>query len=569
MSAIQRKLAAILAADVHEFSRMMGEDEAGTLRDLRACREIVDGLIASHHGRIFGSAGDSVVAEFASAVSAVLCAVECQRALADRNAQSAVQTIGRPMNFRIGINIGDVIVEGDNLYGDGVNVAARLEALARPGAICVSGKVYEEVRRKLADLRFVDGGARKLKNIADPVAVYHVGLSGDAADEAATPPSPEIAAHKPVVAVQPLRVIAGGEEVQALADGLSEAVRGAVARSSALAVTAGDGAGADFVLKGSVQGAGKRVRLSYALEDASSQQIWTERYDRELADVFDLEDEIVLRVTAAIRFSVKTRLFEQLRDADDTTLSVPQLLDKGAGLFSRSRDRGGAAAATLRLAVERAPDSAMAQAMLAFALFRLTDYAATTATPAQRAEIETAIDRAIALDPRNYFIRTVKAVTLYELAGNIAAAREQAQEALKGNANFVPAKALVAIADIQTGDLEDGVRRLQEAITASPEDASDLRHRRELAVGHWLAGRTDEALRIAGKLCREHAYMKRNALVLAALLAASGDVAAARHEIAEARRQTPGLSLDTARLPRFGDPATLDRFRRLLHSAGL
>ena len=352
-------------------------------------------------------------------------------------------------------------------------------------------------------------------------------------------------------------------------DRCAEAVRGAVARSSALAVTAGDSTDADFVLKGSVQGAGKRVRLSYALEDSSAQQIWTERYDRELADVFDLEDEIVLRVTAAIRFSVKTRLFEQLRDSDDATLAVPQLLDKGAGLFSRSRDRDGAAVATLRLAVERAPQNAMARAMLAFALFRMTDYAATTATAAQRAEIEKAIDRAIALDPRNYFIRTVKAITLYELAGDIATAREQAQEALKGNANFVPAKALVAIADIQSGDVEDGVRRLQEAITASPADARDLRHRRELALGHWLAGRTDEALRIAGKLWREHSYMKRNALVLAALLAASGDLDTARREIEEARRQTPGLTLDTARLPRIADAATLDKFKTLLRDAGL
>ena len=565
MVAIQRKLAAIFAADVHEFSRLMGEDEAGTLRDLRACRGIIDGLIAAHHGRIFGSAGDSVLAEFASAVSAIECAVACQTALAARNVGAAPQA--RPMNFRIGINIGDVIVEGDNLYGDGVNVAARLEALARPGAICVSAKVHDEVRRKLADLRFVDGGAQKLKNIADPVRVHHLAPAGEIAIPAR--PGAGAVARKPLVAVQKLRVIAGGEEVQALADGLSEAVRGAVARSSALAVTAGDATDADFVLKGSVQGAGKRVRLSYALEDSSAQQIWTERYDRELADVFDLEDEIVLRVTAAIRFSVKTRLFEQLRDSDDATLAVPQLLDKGAGLFSRSRDRDGAAVATLRLAVERAPQNAMARAMLAFALFRMTDYAATTATAAQRAEIEKAIDRAIALDPRNYFIRTVKAITLYELAGDIAAAREQAQEALKGNANFVPAKALVAIADIQSGDVEDGVRRLQEAITASPEDASDLRHRRELALGHWLAGRTDEALRIAGKLWREHSYMKRNALVLAALLAASGDLDTARREIEEARRQTPGLTLDTARLPRIADAATLDKFKTLLRDAGL
>ena len=137
MAPIQRKLAAILAADVYQFSKLMGEDEAGTLADLRACRQLVDFIISEHHGRIFGSADDSVIVEFASAVSAVLCAVECQRAIAARNAQSAT----RPLQFRIGVNIGDVIIEGDNLYGDGVNVAARLESVASPGSICVSAKV--------------------------------------------------------------------------------------------------------------------------------------------------------------------------------------------------------------------------------------------------------------------------------------------------------------------------------------------------------------------------------------------------------------------------------------------
>src|SRR3981189_1868548 len=185
MAPIQRKLAAILAADVHQFSKLMGDDEAGTLADLQACRQIVDAIIADHHGRIFGSAGDSVVAEFASVVSAVLCAVECQRAIAARNAQSDT----RPLQFRIGVNIGDVIVEGDNLYGDGVNVAARLESVARQGSICVSAKVYDAALRKLPDMSFGDGGAQKLKNIEDPVAIYHVGLAGDAAPAASAAPT--------------------------------------------------------------------------------------------------------------------------------------------------------------------------------------------------------------------------------------------------------------------------------------------------------------------------------------------------------------------------------------------
>ena len=228
MPAIQRKLAAILAADIHQFSKLMGVDEAGTLQNLRACRQLVDGIVDEHGGRIFSTAGDSVVAEFASAVSAVLCAVECQRAVAQRNRQDGVMKL----QFRIGVNIGDVIVEGDNLYGDGVNVAARLESIARPGAICVSAKVYDEVRRKLSDISFVDGGAQKLKNIEDPVSIYHVGLDSETPTAPAAPAA-EVAVEKPMVAIQPLRVISGDDEVRALAEGLSDAVRGAVARSSA------------------------------------------------------------------------------------------------------------------------------------------------------------------------------------------------------------------------------------------------------------------------------------------------------------------------------------------------
>src|SRR5260370_11805770 len=244
MAPIKRKLAAIRAADVHQFSKLMGDDEAGTLADLRACRQIVDAIIAEHHGRIFGSAGDSVVAEFASAVSAVLCAVECQRAIAQRNAQADA----RPLQFRIGVNIGDVIVEGDNLYGDGVNVAARLESVARPGAVCVSAKVYDEVRRKLSDIRFVDGGAPKLKNIQGPVSIWHGGPPAEAAPGQAAPVAASAAvptvAQKPVVAVQAIRLISGDDEAKALAAALTDAIGDALARQTALTVRAGAAAGA-------------------------------------------------------------------------------------------------------------------------------------------------------------------------------------------------------------------------------------------------------------------------------------------------------------------------------------
>jgi adenylate cyclase len=566
MAPIQRKLTAILAADVHQFSRLMGADEAGTLADLQACRQIIDAIIAEHHGRIFGSAGDSVVAEFASAVSATLCAVECQRAIAARNAQPDT----RPLRFRIGINIGDVIVEGDNLYGDGVNVAARLESVAHPGSICVSAKVYDEVRRKLSDISFVDGGAQKLKNIEDPVAIYHVGLAGEVARAAAAAAPVAAIPQKPVVAVQAIRLISGDEEVKALTEGLTDAIGDALGHQTALTVKSGGPMGADFVLKGSVQAAGKRLRLSFGLEDgASAAQVWTQRYDRQLDDVFGLQDEIVLHVAAAIRIRVKAQLFERLRGADNATLATPQLLDKAAGIFIRSLDKGGEAVSTLRLAVERAPEHSMARAMLGFGLFRLADYQATALPDAMRDEIVASLDRAVVLDPRSYFARAMKALVLQDLLGDMRAAREQASEALKYNANFIPAKGMLGIAEIHLGKVAEGLRLLQEVTEASPDDANQHRHRRELAVAHLLAGDAAEAVRVAARLWEEMPDMKRNALVLAGLLAAAGETEAAKRHVAALKAGTPGLSLETARLPRFGDPSAGERFKTLLREAGL
>jgi adenylate cyclase len=567
MPSIQRKLAAILAADVYQFSKMMGEDETGTLANLRAARQIVDSIVAEHHGRIFGSAGDSVVAEFASAVSAMLCAVEWQRALAQRNAQAGVT----PLQFRIGVNIGDVIVEGDNLYGDGINVAARLEAVAQPGAICVSAKVYDEVRRKLSDISFVDGGAQKLKNIEDPVAIYHVGGAGAAAAPAPSAPAPSAPpSDKPTVAVQPIRVISGDDEVRALAEGLTDEIGGSMARHTAVALVGADRPGVDFQLKGSVQSAGKRLRLSFGLvEGASGTQIWSQRYDRQLDDVFGLQDEIVLSVSAAIRVNVKTRLFERLRNADNGTLATPQLLDKAAGFFIRSLDHGGEAVRVMRLAVERAPDHAMASAMLGFSLFRVADYEATAIRPEVRDEIVAALDRAVGLDPRSYFGRTIRALALQDLVGDLPAARQQASEALQHNANFVAGQAMLGIAEMHLGDVAGGLKRLRDAMTASPEDASHHRHCRELAIGYLLAGQPAEGVRVATELCRDKPEMKRNALVLAGLLAAAGDSEGARRQVAAAKEATPGLGLETARLPRFGDASAGERFVTLLRESGL
>src|SRR5260370_34554092 len=334
----------------------------------------------------------------------------------------------------------------------------------------------------------------------------------------------------------------GEEEGRGLREGLTEGMGDALGHQPALTVKPGGPMGADFVLKGSVQGAGKRLRLSFGREDgASAAQVWTQRYDRQLDDVFGLQDEIVLHVAAAIRIRVKAQLFERLRDADNGTLAVPPLLDRGAGIFIRSLDRGGEAVSTLRLTVERAPGNSLADAMLGFGLLRVADYCATSMPEGTRDEIVLALDRAIVLDPRSYFARAMKEPALEELLGDARAAHEQTSEALKYNANFIPAKRMLAIAEIHLGNVAEGMRLLQEVMEASPDDANQHRHRRELAIAHLLAGNAGEAVRVASRLWEEMPDMKRNALVLAGPLCAAGETPAAGRAVWEPEAGTPRL----------------------------
>ena len=320
MSSIERKLTTILAADVVSFSKMMGDDEVGTLEALKSCRDLIDTSIATHHGRIFGGAGDSVIAEFASPVEAMMCALEFQKLVGERNSHFADRS---PMEFRVGINIGDVIIDGDNLYGDGVNVAARVEALANPGGICVSRKVYDEVKRKL-DVLFVDGGAQQLKNIEEPVSIFHIeaqGPEGQSRDSGTKKTGNERSSaaptfDKPSIAVLPFANMSADPEQGFFADGITEDIITALSRFPNLIVIArnstfaykdkavnvadiGKELGVRYVVEGSVRKAGNRVRVTVQLvEAASGEHIWAERYDRELNDIFELQDELCQSIVA-------------------------------------------------------------------------------------------------------------------------------------------------------------------------------------------------------------------------------------------------------------------------------
>ena len=318
---IERKLAAIFAADIAGYSRLMGLDEAGTLARLKACREIIDRLIAAHRGRIFNTAGDSVVADFVSAVDAVQCAVAVQEALAkDRSEDPESEA----MCFRIGIHVGDVIVEGTNLFGDAVNIAARLEALAEPGGICVSATVRDQIGTKLPVV-FTDLGEQQVKNIAQPIRAYYIRGAVDsppAGPSVPLPNKPSIAVlplpDKPSIAVLPFQNMSGDPEQEYFADGMVEEIVTALSRIRWLFVIArnstltykskavdvkqvGRELGVRYVLEGSVRKAGGRIRITAQLVDATNgTHLWADRFDGSLADVFELQDKVASSVAGVI-----------------------------------------------------------------------------------------------------------------------------------------------------------------------------------------------------------------------------------------------------------------------------
>jgi adenylate cyclase len=324
---VERKLAAIFAADIAGYSRLMASDEVGTLARLKACRAIVDGLIASHRGRIFNTAGDSVIVDFASAVDAVQCAVAVQAAITTENVGGAVD---EPMQLRIGVHVGDVMVDGENLLGDGVNIAARLEALAEPGAICVSAAAYGQIGNKLP-LTFDDLGEQQVKNIAQPIQVYRVRAVNPAPPPVTALPLPD----KPSIAVLPFANMSGDPEQEYFADGMVEEIITALSRIRWLFVIArnstftykgqaidvkqvGRELGVRYVLEGSIRKAGQRVRISGQLIDAlSGTHLWADRFEGSLEDVFDLQDKVAISVAGVIEPTLQAA--ETLRSAGRPT----------------------------------------------------------------------------------------------------------------------------------------------------------------------------------------------------------------------------------------------------------
>jgi TolB-like protein len=347
---VERKLSAIFAADIAGYSRLMARDEAGTLTRLKSCRIVIDGLIATHRGRIFNTAGDSVVADFASAVDAVQCAVAVQAAIATENASG---TVDEPMQFRIGVHVGDVMVDGENLLGDGVNIAARLESLADPGGICVSAAARDHIGDKLP-LGFDDLGNQQVKNIAQALRVFRVRAATPSAQPAVPLPLPD----KPSIAILPFQNMSGDPEQEYFVDGMVEEIITALSRIRWLFVIArnstftykgqtvdvkqvGRELGVRYVLEGSVRKAGTRVRITGQLIDAlTGTHLWADRFDGSLEDIFELQDKVAVSVAGVIEPALQAAEIRRSAERPTSDLTAYDLYLRALALvFPVTKDR--------------------------------------------------------------------------------------------------------------------------------------------------------------------------------------------------------------------------------------
>ena len=371
MTSAIRKLTAILAADVAGYSRLMGADEEGTLNRLKAHRrELIDPKIAEHRGRIVKTTGDGMLVEFASVVDAVKCAVEIQRAMRERETELPESQL---IQFRIGVNTGDVIIDGDDIHGDGVNVAARLEALAEPGTICVSAAAWDQVRGKVS-VTADDLGEKKLKNIERPVRVYRIS-PGPVPSERPALPLPD----KPSIAVLPFQNMSGDPEQEYFSDGLVEEIITALSRFHWVFVIARNSSftykggavdvkqvarelGVRYVLEGSVRKSGQKVRITGQLIDAASgAHIWADRFDGDLADVFELQDRVAVSVVGAIEPKLKAAEIERATRKPTASLDAHDLYLRALStLRRRTKERVAEALRLFYRAIEIDPQYAPA-----------------------------------------------------------------------------------------------------------------------------------------------------------------------------------------------------------------
>jgi adenylate cyclase len=583
---VERRLTAILAADVAGYSRLMGADEEGTLAALKILRrEVADPKIKEHRGRIVNTTGDGLLSEFASVVDAVRCAVEVQREMVARNAGVQPE---RRIDFRIGINLGDIMIDQNDIFGDGVNIAARLETLAEPGGVCVSRVVRDQVRDKLA-IVFEDMGEQQVKNIARPVRAYRAVLAERAErpsilpDTAAPRPLPD----RPSIAVLPFNNVSGDPEQDYFVDGITEDIITALSKWRWFLVIAsnstfaykgkpvdlkevGRDLGVRYVLEGSMRRAGQRVRISSQLIDiATGTHLWAERYDRDLTDIFAVQDDLTSRVVAAIEPALSRAESQRVIAKRPEHMGAWDYCQRGFWhVHKGTRSDGETAYSLFERALVLDPNLADAHLGLARALIVQWNYGSVEDfAPFVRQARESAL-RAAALDRENPQVQYVLAQTSL-WAGDVRAAIEYARHAIELNANFALGHFYLGIALSLDGRHEEALEAIETGWRLSPRDprASTWLANRARVLYHLT--RYEEAIETAlsARRIQPHAY---GLLVLVASYAQLGRNEEVRMALADIDALPDGSEKTTRwYLDRYADPAAREHMADGLRKAGL
>jgi adenylate cyclase len=587
---VERRLAALLASDIAGYSRLMGADEEGTLSNLKALRKaVVDPKIVEHRGRIVKTTGDGMLVEFASAVDAARCAVEIQRCMAAHNADVPQDS---RIEFRIGIHVGDIIIDDNDIFGDGVNIAARLEGIAEPGGVCISDDAQRQIRGKV-DFVYNDLGLQTLKNITEPMRAWHMRLGSDAVSllplhSSAVPAQTLVLPDKPSIAVLAFQNMSGDAEQEYFADGIAEDIITTLSKSRWLFVIArnssftykghavdikqvGRELGVRYVLEGSVRKAGNRLRITGQLvEAATGSHLWAERYDRAVEDIFAVQDEITHSIIGAIAPGILAAEIQRSQGKEAAELGQWERLMRAHWHIRRfTREDSSEAIRLLDELLRRQPDNALALADLAFSLHFAALFGWTDAPAEARARMSETARRAVASDEQDAAAHT--SLAIHELfLGQHDNAIRRLLRAIELDPNSTFARGYLGAAYAFGGECDPAIENVQKAIRLSPRDFLMVVWFTVSAWAYLSAEKFEQAADCGRRAIDCNPAFPDAHGTFAVASAYLGQMADARAGLEEFMRLMPELVAGDERLIRpFRRPADRARFLDGLRKAGL
>jgi TolB-like protein/class 3 adenylate cyclase len=583
---VERRLSAVLAADVVGYSRMMGADEEGTLARLKAIRKtLVDPTIAAHRGRIVKTTGDGVLVEFASVVDAARCSVEVQRGMAEQNVD--VQRDIR-IEFRVGIHVGDIIIDDNDIFGDGVNIAARLEGVAEPGGVCISDDAQRQIRGKV-DAIFDDMGPKNLKNIVEPVRAWRLRLNGDAGKGRikSLPESASPLPDKPSIAVLSFQNISGDPDQEYFADGIVEDITTALARMPWLFVVArnssftyksravdlkqcGRDLGVRYILEGSVRSAGNRVRVTGQLIDAiTGTHLWAERFDRNLKDIFDLQDQITSSIVAALTPKLEEAEIERAKRRPTESLTAYDCYMRGLKPFHRgTRQSLIDSLQFFNRAIELDPGFASAYGMASLCCIVRNNNGWLPSTEIKR--MTSLARKAGRLGKDDPIALSASGIVLAQIEGDLAAGSALLDRALVLGPSLAAVWHLSGWIRLYLGQAKNAIEHMKRALRLNPLDPLRYSEQNGLAAAYFLDGQYDKAATWADRSLHEHPNYTAAIRMAAASCALAGQTAKAKSYMARMLEIDPSLRTSnlTGIVP-FRGNADAARYVDGLRQAGL